>query len=475
MKSSNFICTIGPTNNSPERIERMIYKGMSVARLNMSHGTHEEHEKSIRNVRTAADRFWKKTNYQAPVAIAIDLSGQEIRLGHLCEQFDKIGQPLSIGNTLRFHHNAQLALEPTPEIVFIDHDTVELPLRRRQMVYIDDGRIALVIDEIYGGIVTCKVTKPGILRSHLTIFFPDIAKEINFKKVTDKDKVDLEFAVRKKVDFIFASHVESSEWIDAIRSELGEKGQGIEILAKIQNTYGVENIEDILGKADGIIFKPTMAIDPTYNFLMQTLLLMRCKKALKQCFVTIKSKLVSTNMYEAVYWAIHSVDGVMMTHEATEGNKMPLETMTVLTDIKTLIHDTKDDFELEIDCHDIDTGLAAACAKSSILVKASVIIIIGNSKKLVHYVHCHEPKCQIVAVVTNPKFARQLNILERTHVLIMDRKLPVTPIIFDRHMSTTKLNFGLDFAIKRGITKSGDSFVLLRSDIRRVEVHYVPY
>lgn len=121
MKSSNFICTIGPTNNSPERIERKIYNGMTVARLNMSHGTHEEHENSIRNVRIAADRFWKRTNYQAPVAIAVDLNGQEIRLGHLCEQFDKTGQPVYVGNSIRFHHNFQLALEPTPDLIFIDH------------------------------------------------------------------------------------------------------------------------------------------------------------------------------------------------------------------------------------------------------------------------------------------------------------------------------------------------------------------
>lgn len=352
---------------------------------------------------------------------------------------------------------------------------MELPLRKKQMVYINDGDVSLKIDELYGGIVTCKVVKPGILRSYLPIFFPGIAKEIEFPKVSERDKVDLEFAVKKKVDFIFASHVESSEWIDAIRSEMGEKGQNIEIFAKIQNYAGVGNIEDIVGKADGIIYKPTMAIDHNYNFGLQTFLLMKCKKALKQCFMTIDSKLMTTKMFETTYWAIDSVDGVLMTHEATEGKKKPLEAMTVLATIKSLIHETVDDFELEINFHDIDTSLAGACVRSANLVKASVIIIIGNCKKLVNYVHCHEPKCEIVAVVSSPKFARQLNILERTHVLIMDRKLPVTPIISDRYMSTTKLNFGLDFAIKRGITKGGDSFVLLRSDIRRVEVHYVPY
>lgn len=101
---------------------------------------------------------------------------------------------------------------------------------------------------------------------------------------------------------------------------------------------------------------------------------------------------------------------------------------------------------------------------SSKTSNASIIIVIGDSKKMVHLVHIHQPKCEVIAVITNSKAARQLNILDR-----------VTPLIYDENSKVSKMDFAIYYAKKRGMTKNGDTIVVWRIEINRVEVHYIPY
>lgn len=362
MKSSNFICTVGPTNNSPECIERMVYKGMSVARLNMSHGTYDEHEKSIVNIKIAAESYRNRTKYQAPLAIAIDLRSQEIRTGKIHQQFENTGQLLKVGDTLRLQNNNQIGDVPTPEMIYISCDIIDKSLRKKQEIFIDDGKIALVVDEIYGGTVTCKVTKGGILGRNRCVYVPEIWKEMNFPKVTERDKLDINFAVKNEVDFIFASYVESGEWIDEIRKILGEAGSETEIYAKIQNPSGIDAIDEILAKADGIIFKPTMEIEPKVTEFVQNFLLSRSKQNMKPCFINIDAKLVSTQLYQVVHWKIKSGDGLVLTHELAEGKKKPLDTMEILGSVELCLHNNEtvnENDELPFERNDIQGALAS--------------------------------------------------------------------------------------------------------------------
>jgi pyruvate kinase len=467
MKSSNFICTIGPSNNTPERIERMIYKGMSVARLNMSHGTFEEHEKSIENIRIAAERCRKRTNYQVPVAIAIDLCGQEIRIGKIHQQFEKTGRLLKVGDTLKLHNNSQFADEPGLEMIYINYDIIENSLRKKHEIFIGDGTIAMTVEEIHGGIVTGKVTKGGIIKSFQCVFIPEIANELNFPKITDSDKLNIEFGVKNQVDFIFASHVDSSDLIDEVRNCLGDVGKGIEIYAKIQNPAGVDAFDEIITRADGIIFKPTMEFDAKVIPFVQKLVMCRCKASMKPCLIMIDSKLVSTELYNAVNWIVDSGDGTVLTHEAAEGKTKPLESMSILTNIKSHLHEVFnpfDDDEIPFECKDIQGSLASACVSSSLSANASGIIVIGESKQIIHSIHCHKPKCEVIAVIKNHQSARQLNILDR-----------VTPLIFDASSATSRTDFGINYAKKRGIMKNGDTVIVLNVDLNCIQVRYIPY
>ena len=337
----------------------MIYKGMSVARLNMSHGTHEDHEKSIENIRTAAERYKRRTNYNAPVAVAVDLRGQEIRIGKIPKQFEAIGLQVNIGDKIRFHNNPLIADEPLPDMIFIDHSFIDKTLKRKHEILIDDGKLSFIVEEIYSVNATCKANKVGVLRSFQSVFIPAIKIDLNLPIVSEKDAKDLEFAVKNNVDFIFVSYVESQEWIDEIRARLGKTGRKIEVFAKIQSLLDSEKLDEILDKADGIILKPSVEIEPKHTKLFEYFVLNKCKTKLKPCFTIFEANpLEPTEICQAVNWKIDAGDGQILTQHAAVGKENPLRSMLILEGCRTL-KNLLDGSEVNFERKDVYIALAS--------------------------------------------------------------------------------------------------------------------
>lgn len=453
MKSSNFVCSVRPSNDSVERIERMIYKGMSVARLNLSHGAFEEHSVTIENVREAASRVQERTNVYCPLAIAVDLRGPEIRTGKVEPR------TVVVGEVVKLNDNPFKADILPPDIFYVDYNVSD-KLRKHFKIIIDDT-IRMKVDDIFGDTVTCSVLKGGTLRSFQSVLIPDLVKHFHLPSVSDRDKECLNFAVENEVDFIFASHVECGDWFDDIREVIGNAGKDIKIYAKVQSRFGIDEIEEIALKFDGVIFAPTNDIDSKLLPMIQRLVTKVCKAKMKPCLMTVDSKLVASEIYQIVNWSLDNGDGVVMTRGAAEGKSKPLESMQILQNVRSITKEFYEDsrFNEVTQVWDAFNALASACVTSSINIEAAAIVIVSDSEKTAEFVHQLRPKCEVIVVTKNPKAARQLNILDK-----------VTPLFYE---GGAGLEFAVEFAKKRGIAKAGDTIVLLND--KNMQIHYLSY
>lgn len=239
IRKTKIICTIGPASKTPEMIEALAEAGMNVCRLNFSHEEHKEHLERINMIREVADR----TGYS--IAILLDTKGPEIRVDQIengvmdvvAGQVIKIVKETVLGNSERFSIN--------PLSVF---DDVQIGHR----LLIDDGKIAMIIIDKDDHSLTCRIENPGVIKTRKGVNVPNVKLSMPF--ISQKDEADLRFGCKHQVDFIAASFTRRAEDIIAIRKILAEEGQPkIQIIAKIENQEGYDNIREILEVADGVM------------------------------------------------------------------------------------------------------------------------------------------------------------------------------------------------------------------------------
>lgn len=239
IRKTKIICTIGPASKTPEMIEALAEAGMNVCRLNFSHEEHKEHLERITMIREVADR----TGYN--LGILLDTKGPEIRVDQIengvmevvAGQVIKVVKETVLGNSERFSIN--------PLSVF---DDVQIGHR----ILIDDGKIAMVIIDKDDHSLTCRIENPGVIKTRKGVNVPNVKLSMPF--ISKKDEADLRFGCQHQVDFIAASFTRRAEDIVAIRNILIEEGQPkIQIIAKIENQEGYDNIHEILEVADGVM------------------------------------------------------------------------------------------------------------------------------------------------------------------------------------------------------------------------------
>ncbi|HJV45476.1 MAG TPA: pyruvate kinase [Bacillota bacterium] len=238
MRNTKIICTIGPASEKPEVLKKLILAGMNVARLNFSHGSHEEHQIRIDTIRACA----KELNRN--IAIMLDTKGPEIRTGILKEgQVTlKTGEPFILTSE---------EIEGSEQKVSVTYEQFARDLHIGAKILIDDGLIELKVEEIHGQEVHCRIIDGGLLKNRKGVNLPKI--KVNLPAITEKDISDIKFGIRNKVDFIAASFVRKASDVLNIRQILEEHGANIEIIAKIENEEGVKNAEEILGVVDGLM------------------------------------------------------------------------------------------------------------------------------------------------------------------------------------------------------------------------------
>jgi len=234
MRSAKVVCTLGPASESEDTIESLARAGMSVARMNASHGTPEHRRELVDRIRSVDRRI------DDPVAAMLDLPGPEVRTASISEEIT-----LEAGSTVRFVEGD----EATPEEVGVSHDISAV--ESGDTMLLDDGRIETTVDSVTDGVVAATVENGGDIGARKGVNVPGV--DLDLPVITEQDRAELQVAADKEVDFIAASFIRTGEDIYEIRDALDELGADIPIIAKIEREVAVENLSGIVDAAYGVM------------------------------------------------------------------------------------------------------------------------------------------------------------------------------------------------------------------------------
>lgn len=327
MGKTGIICTIGPASNTLAVLRKLAQAGMTVARLNFSHGNRAGHARVIARIRAM------NAGSSQRVKILGDLEGYRIRIG-------KLDQPISLKkNQTLFLSNA--AAPRRDDAVPFDHQGDLTAIRKGTLIYIDDGNIALKVVTGNRSLLKTEVLVAGLLKEHKGINIPDV--DLGLKGLTGKDRDNIEFCVSNRVDYIAQSFVRTREDILNFRQSVKDRVPGCKIIAKIENREGIRNIDDILAVSDGImIARGDMGVSlPIYEIaVIQKMIIRKCNRA-KKTVITATQMLESMTEHlrptraEVTDVANAMIDGsdFLMLSAETAAGKHPVEAAHMMRQI----------------------------------------------------------------------------------------------------------------------------------------------
>lgn len=239
VRRAKIVCTLGPSSNTQERIDELALAGMDVVRLNLSHGSHDDHAALVRMVRDCSRRLEK------PMSIIADLQGPKIRTGKLTD-----GKPVLLVSGEAFEITTEQVLG-TKGRVGTTYTQLHEEVHRGDRILIDDGLIELRVSSVDGRTVKCEVVNGGELSEHKGINLPGV--KLRIPALTQKDLGDLKFALEQGVNWLAVSFVRSAEDVLLARQEAQRYGKEPLIIAKLEKPEALENLEEILQASDGVM------------------------------------------------------------------------------------------------------------------------------------------------------------------------------------------------------------------------------
>jgi len=454
-EKTKIICTLGPSTNSVEMLLKLIEAGMDVVRLNFSHGSYDDHLKTIDNVNEAARRS------NTTLTILQDLQGPKIRIGEIKQPFVELhtGDTFSITTEI---------VEGDKTRVSTTYQNLTKDVHAGDRILLDDGKMRLRVLEVKTTTVVCEVMIGGILSSHKGINLPGVA--VSAPSFTPKDLHDLEFGITHEVDYVALSFVRTAEDIRALRQEVISripKGRFLPIIAKIEKPQAIANIDSIISEADGImIARGDLGVElaPEDVPILQKMIIKKCNEVGKPVIIAtqmlesminspIPTRAEASDVANAV---IDGGDAVMLSGETSVG-KYPLEAVHIMSRIIMKVESERIGPRLLYAQQSsgvtsrLDALGRAACVLAE-QMNAAAIVCVTHSGATARVLSRYRPEPQIIAITDRIKIRRRLNLIWGVQGMVIE-----------------SLNEDSDVALKRiqelllrsGIVSSGDYIVLL--------------
>lgn len=451
MRRTKIVCTLGPSTDKEEVLRNLMKNGMNVARMNFSHGTHEEQKARLDMIKKLREEL------NLPVAALLDTKGPEIRIG------DVEGGKLELKPGQEFTLTTEEMLG-TEKKVTITYKELYKDVEPGDSILIDDGLIGMEVVRIDESDIVCRVKNGGFISNHKGVNVPGV--ELNMPFVSPKDLADIVFAVEQDYDFIAASFTRTAEDIMEIRKILQEHGgEKVHIIAKLENKQGVKNCEDILRVADGImIARGDMGVE----IPLEEVPVIQ-KELIRKAMHMGKPVITATQMLDSmmknprptraetsdVANAIYQGTSAIMLSGETAAGAYPIEAVQTMAKIAER---TEQDIDYSrefkprklAEAPDVTSAISHATCTTAADLKAAAIVAVSKSGRTVSRIAKYLPVCPIIGCTTDERVYRQLNLL-----------WGVTPVVMKEANTADELfDHAVELAEQKGLIARGELVVI---------------
>ena len=454
MRKTKIICTLGPACDDEKMLKNMIKNGLDCARLNFSHGTHEQQKVRIDRVKKVREELG------IPLPLLLDTKGPEIRVRlfkdgkvelkegqefKFCSDFDMIGDNSKVG--LTYPDLAKYVNKPGIRILA------------------DDGKVEFEVLRIEGKDIVTKVLNNASLSDRKSINIPNVIVDMPY--ISEVDRSDIIFGIQECVDYIAASFVRRKEDVLAVRELLDKYDTSgkIRIISKIENTEGIEKMDEIIEVSDGImVARGDMGVEVPFKMLPKIQ-----KELINKCYKKGKIVVTATQMLDSmqsnprptraevsdVANAIYDrTTAIMLSGESAAG-KYPLQAVTAMKDIaeytESSINFKHSYWEANLDLgEDFLSSICNAAVSCAYQMDAKAIICVTNHGQTAFKLSAYHPHCPIIALTVNEKACRQLNLAWNVYPVYAEKKNSVDELF----------QYAIKKALETGIVKKGDRVII---------------
>lgn len=452
MKKTKIICTMGPNTNDKNLLKTLAENGMDVARFNFSHGDYEEHMGRFKLLKEVREETGKA------IAALLDTKGPEIRTGLL-----KDGEKITLISGQKYILSVKECIGDISK-GFINYAGLVEDVKKGDRILIDDGLIELSVESIEDSDIICNIINGGELGEKKGVNVPGVP--IRLPALTDKDKEDIRFGMQASFDFIAASFVRNAEAIRQIREILAEKNSRIQVIAKIENREGIDNIDEIIREADAImVARGDMGVEipveqvPYY----QKLIVKKCNDACKPVIIATQmldsmirnprpTRAEVTDITNAIY---DGTDVIMLSGETALG-KYPLEALNTMVKIAVeaeshIEHSIYRDKKITgLNPHNISNHVSFAAVSTSEAIEANAIVTPTFTGFTARMLSKWRPAKRVYGLSPSIHSVRQMQLL-----------WGVTPVYAESAESTDALiSSSLELLKKLNVIETGDLVVV---------------
>jgi pyruvate kinase len=451
MCKTKIICTLGPSSDNKETFKKLVENGLSVARLNLSHGDQDYIQKLIDIIKEVREEM------NLPIAILMDTRGPEIRTKTFVDGKMTLfsGQEVTLcvgdfeGDSTRF---------------CITYPILYQDVKPGNIILIDDGLIALEVLEVAGTDIICVVKNGGIVKNHKGINVPGV--NVKLPAVTQRDEDDILFGIPRGIDFVAASFIRTKEDVQYIRNLLdANNGQHIQIVSKIESQSGVDHIDEIIDVSDAImIARGDLGVEtpPEAIPLIQKMIIRKCNQAEVPVITAtqmldsmiINPRPTRAEVSDVANAILDGTDVIMLSGETAAG-AYPVEAVKTMREIAesvepTIDHDTVYQRILDIKEKSVTNAVSHSTVSTAMYLNAAAILCPTYSGRTARMISMFRPKVPVVATTLNPVAQRQMSLL-----------WGVIPLMMRQESSTDLLFYkSVELAKQAKIIKPGDIVVI---------------